>query len=42
VHLDQIAVADDGTQNGVEIMGDAAGQYPDCLHFLGLPQLGFK
>src|SRR5580700_10057779 len=39
VLLRELAVADDGTQDVVEVMRDATGQRADRLHLLRLPQL---
>ena len=39
VHLRKLEVADDSGQDVVEIMGDAAGQRPQGVHFLGLAKL---
>src|SRR5450755_1441817 len=36
------AVADDDTQDVVEIMSDPASQSPHGFHFLGLAELGFE
>ena len=35
----QFGIADHGGENIIEIMGNAAGQGADGLHFLGLPEL---
>ena len=41
-HQKQIAIADDGLQQIVEIMRDAARQLADRLHLLRLRELGFQ
>ncbi len=41
LHEKQFRVADDARQDIVEVMGNAAGQKPDTLHFLSPLQLGF-
>ena len=35
----QLPIAEDGSQHIIEVVGDAAGQCADRLHFLRLPQL---
>ncbi|MNY47610.1 hypothetical protein D3C86_1828930 [compost metagenome] len=39
--LDQFQASDDAGQQVVEVMGDAAGQLAQRVHFLHLQQLGF-
>ena len=38
----QFALADDGRQDAVELVRDAARQFADGFHFLGLEQLRFE
>ena len=38
----ELAVAQDGAEDVVEVVGDAAGQRADRLHLLRLPQLRFE
>ena len=38
----QVAVADDGREHVVEVVGDAARESADGLHLLGLPELVFQ
>ena len=42
IHAREFHVAEDGGQDIVEIVGDAAGQGADGLHLLGLDQLLFQ
>ena len=37
--LQQVAVADDGREQVIEVVSDAAGEPADGLHFLGLAQM---
>ncbi len=41
-HQEEVAVAVDGGQEVVEVVGDAAGELADRLHLLGLDELGLE